>query len=203
MRLLNLVADGIVISLIVGFLRKGNLKALASLKLKFGWVFPVLLIIQLIVFSLQNDLKFLGQASGYIYIIVYIVGLVFLFMNRHHKGFFLIWIGVLLNFIVITLNGGRMPVSIESASVLDPSFIDAIKNELYAKHSALTAETKLGFLGDIIPLSNPYPRTQVISIGDVVMNIGIFLFIQHLMTDHLKSNPSESSSLSLEGGDLK
>jgi hypothetical protein len=56
-----------------------------------------------------------------------------------------------------------------------------LKEGLYAKHQILTESSNLGFLGDIIPLTHPYPREQVISIGDVIMNIGIFIFIHRLM----------------------
>jgi hypothetical protein len=179
-----MVFDGIIISFIVGFLRKGNLRALAQLKLRWGWIFPLLLIVELAVFFLQNDNKFLGQISGYIYIVIYLLGLLFLFLNRKSPGFMLILIGVFLNFIVMVLNGGRMPVSVKAASVLDPGYIQALKESLYAKHTMLTSSTHLGFLGDIIPITKPYPRTQIISIGDIVMNIGIFLFIQYLMVRH-------------------
>jgi Family of unknown function (DUF5317) len=189
-----MVYDGIILSFIVGFLRKGNLKAMARLKLKWGWVFPLLLIIQFLIFAFQNDIEMLGQASGYIYIVVYILGMLFLFMNRHHKGFTLILIGVFLNFLVMAVNGGRMPVSLEAAAVLDPGYLEALKEGLYAKHTILTESTKLGFLGDIIPLTDPYPRTQIISIGDVIMNIGIFFFIQHLMLDHIKENETEGTA---------
>ncbi|MCH6268575.1 DUF5317 domain-containing protein [Neobacillus citreus] len=176
-----MVYDGILLALVVGFIRKGNLRGLAQLKLKWGWIFPLLLIVQIITFVYQNDIKLLGKVSESIYMAVYIIGLLFLYLNRHHKGFVIIFIGVFLNFLVMVVNGGRMPVSEEAAAVLDPMYIQALKDGLYAKHVLLTDSTILGFLGDIIPLGPPYPRTQVISIGDVVMNIGAFLFIQYLM----------------------
>ncbi|WP_042462823.1 DUF5317 domain-containing protein [Neobacillus dielmonensis] len=176
-----MVFDGIVISFIVGFLRKGNLWGLAQLNLKWGWIFPLLLAIELAVFSFQNDNKFLGDISGSIYMLVYVLGLLFLFMNRHNRGFWFIFTGVLLNFLAMAVNGGRMPVSEQAAAVLDPGYIEALKDSLYAKHALLTSSTHLGFLGDVIPITDPYPRTQIISIGDIVMNIGIFFFIQSLM----------------------
>ncbi|MEH7494833.1 DUF5317 domain-containing protein, partial [Neobacillus niacini] len=196
-----MVFDGILISFIVGILRKGNLRAFSQLNLKWGWVFPLLLVVQLAVFMLQNDSEFLGQLSGSIYIIVYIIGLVFLFLNRKNPGFILIFIGVFLNFIVMVLNGGRMPVSVEAAAVLDPGYIQALKESLYAKHAMLTSTTHLGFLGDVIPISDPYPRTQIISIGDIIMNIGIFFFIQYLMVKHPLEKRGNASSLSLKGGE--
>jgi hypothetical protein len=193
-----MVFDGIIISLIVGFLRKGNLRAFGHLKLKWGWVFPILLLIQVIVFIYQNDIKFIGQASEFIYMTVYIIGLIFLFFNREYKGFTLIWIGVFLNFLVMIVNGGRMPVSMEAAAVLDPFYLDVMKEQLYAKHILLNESTRLGFLGDIIPLTNPYPKTQIISIGDVLMNIGIFIFIQYLMLHHPQVKVSQDTSLGIK-----
>jgi len=196
-----MVFDGILISFIVGLLRKGNLRAFSQLNLKWGWVFPLLLVVQLAVFTFQNDSEFLGQLSGSIYIVVYIIGLIFLFLNRRNPGFILIFIGVFLNFIVMVLNGGRMPVSVEAAAVLDPGYIQALKESLYAKHSMLTSTTHLGFLGDVIPISDPYPRTQIISIGDIIMNIGIFFFIQYLMVKHPLAKRGNAASLSLKGGE--
>lgn len=198
-----MVFDGIIISFIVGFLRKGNLRALAQLKLKWGWIFPLLLVVELAVFMLQNDSKFLGQISGYIYIIVYVIGLLFLFMNRKNPGFILIFIGVFLNFLVMVLNGGRMPVSVEAAAVLDPGYIEALKESLYAKHMMLTSSSHLGFLGDVIPISDPYPRTQIISIGDIIMNIGIFFFIQYLMVHHPMAKKMDALPISLKGGEKR
>jgi hypothetical protein len=195
-----MVFDGIIISFIVGFLRKGNLRALAQLKLKWGWIFPLLLVVELTVFSLQNNSKFLGNISGYIYILVYVLGLLFLFMNRKNSGFSFILIGVFLNFLVMVLNGGRMPVSLSAASILDPGYLDVLKEELYAKHTTLTDSTRLGFLGDVIPITNPYPRTQIISIGDIIMNIGAFLFIQYLMIKH---PAAKRQTPSMEGGEIK
>jgi Family of unknown function (DUF5317) len=196
-----MVFDGILISFIVGVLRKGNLRAFSQLNLKWGWVFPLLLVVQLAVFSFQNDSEFLGQLSGSIYVVVYIVGLIFLFLNRKNPGFILISIGVFLNFIVMVLNGGRMPVSVEASAVLDPGYIQALKESLYAKHTMLTSTTHLGFLGDVIPISDPYPRTQIISIGDIIMNIGIFFFIQYLMVKHPLAKRGNVAPLSMKGGE--
>ncbi|NWQ41905.1 DUF5317 domain-containing protein [Bacillus sp. EB106-08-02-XG196] len=196
-----MVFDGIIISFIVGLFRKGNLRAFSQLNLKWGWVFPLLLIVQLTVFTLQNNSEFLGQLSGSIYILVYMIGLLFLFLNRKNPGFILIFIGVFLNFLVMVVNGGRMPVSVESAAVLDPGYIEALKESLYAKHTMLTSTTHLGFLGDVIPISDPYPRTQIISIGDIIMNIGIFFFIQYIMVRHPLAKKSDLSPLSMKGGE--
>ncbi|MGR3765916.1 DUF5317 domain-containing protein [Rossellomorea sp. NS-SX7] len=176
-----MVFDGILIAIIIGFIRGGSLKRFADLTFKQGWVFPLLLVFQITVFYFQNKIEWVGQISNLSFMAVYVVGLYFLWANRQHPQFITIFIGVLLNFIVMAVNGGRMPVSLEAASVIDPYYLEATKNALYAKHTLVTESTNLAFLGDIIPLSAPYPREQAISIGDVVMNIGVYLFIQSVM----------------------
>lgn len=176
-----MVYDGIIISIILGFFRGGSLRSFADLRLKFGWMFPILLGLEFFVFVTQNRVAWVASISTYLFITVYVIGLLFLWLNRHQSGFWIIWIGVFLNFVVMIANGGRMPVSLDAAAVLDPEFAAYLKDGLYAKHQILTEASRFGFLGDIIPLTHPYPREQVISIGDVIMNIGIFIFIQWLM----------------------
>ncbi|MED3718462.1 DUF5317 domain-containing protein [Geobacillus thermodenitrificans] len=189
-----MVYDGIVLSLLIGWFRGGSLKGLAHMKLRGGWLFPLLLALQFVIFFLQEKVAWIAKMSNVIFLLVYITGLVFLWLNRHQPGLPVIFAGVLLNFIVMAANGGRMPVSVEAAQFLGREYIEALKAGLYAKHQAITSDTLLPFLGDIIPLSPPYPRQQVISIGDVVMNVGAFLFIQHLMLSsprHGKGNAGE------------
>jgi uncharacterized protein YebE (UPF0316 family) len=194
----SMVFDGMIISVILGLLRGGSFRSFSELRLNYGWIFPALLAVQLIVFITQNNFSWMAAISPYIFIAVYVVGLCFLWMNRDQKGIMLIWIGVLLNFIVMIANGGRMPVSLDAAAILDPAFTTFLKEGLYAKHQILTDASVFGFLGDIIPLSHPYPREQVISIGDVIINIGIFMFIQDLMLQHKGKKTSEPKL----GGDL-
>ncbi|TLS38456.1 DUF5317 domain-containing protein [Pseudalkalibacillus caeni] len=182
-----MVFDGILLSVVIGFLRKGSLKGFAALQFKWGVVFPILLLLEIFIFYFQTKFNWLGNSSGIIFIGIYIVGLFFLWVNRKvSPGIWLLFIGVLLNFIVMAANGGRMPVSLEAANVLDPSYAEAIKTSLYGKHTVLTNTTYFGFLGDVIPITDPYPKDQVISIGDIFMNIGVFIFIQQVMVPKKK-----------------
>jgi len=181
-----MVYDGIVIGLIVGFIRAGwrsGLGALSQIQVKGGLIFPLLLGIQFILYLLHGKITFIEQYNGYMFMLVYAVGLYILWLNRMEKGFWWILAGVGLNFIVMLLNGGKMPVSLEAVSVLGS--VDMLENgAIVSKHMALTDSTILPFLGDIIPLTSPYPRSLVISIGDVVMNLGIFIYLQSVMLAH-------------------
>lgn len=190
-----MVFDGILIAIIIGFIRGGSFKRFADIQFKLGWIFPLLLVLQLAIFYFQNKVAWVGEISNLSFMFIYTVGLAFLLVNRHHPHFITIFIGVLLNFIVMAINGGRMPVSMDAAAVIDPQYLEATKNALYAKHTLVTESTKFAYLGDIIPLSAPYPREQAISIGDVVMNIGVFLFIQSVMVNKKDKLVASKTSL--------
>jgi hypothetical protein len=184
--------DGVIFGLIVGFLRRGSLKGFASLNLKFGWMFPLLLLVQFAVYALQSHIAWVAAASSYTFMFVYFIGFIFLWVNRNESAFLIVLVGAFLNFLVMLANGGRMPVSLEAAqAALDPYYVDILRNgTLYGKHMMMTAHTHLAFLGDIIPLTKPYYKQQVISIGDVVESIGIFLYIQKVMLSGRKNAPA-------------
>ncbi|QGQ93972.1 hypothetical protein EHS13_03145 [Paenibacillus psychroresistens] len=184
--------DGILIAIITGLFRKGNFNGFAELRLRGGWIFPILLILQILIFIFQSKSAWVASVSDYFFLGVYVIGLYFLWINRQQPGFYYILVGVFLNFLVMALNGGRMPVSLEASSVLDPSYLEALQSGVYAKHQLLNDATWLGFLGDIIPLSNPYPRDKVISVGDVIMNIGGFVFVLQLMLSRKKAQAETS-----------
>ncbi|MFC4779461.1 DUF5317 domain-containing protein [Paenibacillus sp. GCM10023252] len=180
-----MVYDGILIGLIFGFVRYGfmnGLHALANLRIRGGLIFPVLLAAQFLVFYLQENSSFFLQFNGWMFILIYVAGLTVLWLNRREDGFWFIFLGVFLNFLVMLVNGGKMPVSVEAASVLDPVYLQMLQEgTVVSKHILLDHTTRLGFLGDIIPLSPPYPRTQAISIGDIIMNVGIFMYLKSIM----------------------
>ncbi|OXM13878.1 DUF5317 domain-containing protein [Paenibacillus herberti] len=192
-----MVYDGILLGLIVGFIRAGwknGLIALSNIQIRYGWVFPVLLLVQFGLFFLQEKFTFFAQFNGYFYIVIYVTGISLLWLNRHQQGLGIILVGVLLNFAVMLANGGRMPVALEAAAVLDPIYTEMLKSgDAVTKHFLMNESTRLSFLGDIIPLGPPYPRSQAISIGDVVINVGVFLYLFQLLS---KPKKDESAALS-------
>ncbi|TJY43575.1 hypothetical protein E5161_06795 [Cohnella pontilimi] len=183
-----MVYDGIVIGLIIGLIRAGwrhGFAALSQIRIRGGWIFPALLLVQFGVFYLTDKNEWIADYSGYMFLVVYAAGLYVLWLNREEKGFWWIFAGVALNFIVMAANGGKMPVSLEAASVLDPVYGQMLRDgSVVSKHALLTDSTIVPFLGDIIPLTSPYPRSQVISIGDVIMNVGIFIYLNNIMIAH-------------------
>lgn len=180
-----MVYDGIILGLIVGLMRGGflqGLSGLARMKLRAGWIFPILLLAQMIVYIGQAKIDWLEQVSGIIFVVIYIAGQVFLWINRNQKGFKILLAGVFMNFVVIMANGGRMPVSKEMVEISSPESVAMlVEGTSNTKHTLMTEVTRFPLFGDVIPITWPYPIPQVISVGDIVMNVGIFLFLVHLL----------------------
>lgn len=94
--------------------------------------------------------------------------------NRHLPGVLLVAAGLLLNAVVMAANGA-MPV--------DPGAMRALGlGELEVppgKHTLLTPDTHLPWLADILPLP---PLRSIISVGDVVLAIGLLPMTHALLT---------------------
>lgn len=111
----------------------------------------------------------------------------FLFLNREKKfPVILMALGSLSNFIVIASNGFRMPVSPAALAVYPGMTAQAVYakrvNYFIAQNGA-----NLYFLGDIIP-APLHGLGGFLSIGDLVLGLGLLLFIVWVLTWEQKEN---------------
>ncbi|MEZ4861526.1 MAG: DUF5317 domain-containing protein [Caldilineaceae bacterium] len=93
-------------------------------------------------------------------------------------------VGLGLNLLVITLNGGLMPISPVTVKRLVPTY--SIRNERLGKRLGITkdrllpeSKTKLAFLADRWVLPKWIPLREAFSIGDFLIAIGIFYLLWH------------------------
>lgn len=170
MLLLALLAAWILASLLGG--RLSNLKRLDFRGIK---MVPVLLAfnIALLVITSWWALPRESLLGASLHIGSYIGLLWLCIINIRLPGMFLLAIGILLNAVVISLNGGAMPVD---PSLLPVSKQDALLGQ-FATHTVITAKTNASVLGDWIYLRIPYLGNYLISIGDIVMDMGAFILV--------------------------
>ena len=98
----------------------------------------------------------------------------FLFGNRRVVGAPLVACGLLLNVVVVVVNGA-MPVSVSAAKDAGLTRADLGLRDDALREPANTS-TYVGFLGDVVPLALPL-RAQVISPGDVLVAAGVGLLL--------------------------
>ena len=82
-------------------------------------------------------------------------------------------VGVGLNVLVVGANGGYMPQS-EAAHIATRGTSQTSSEASVLRNVVpLTAETRLGTLGDVIPEPAWLPKNNVISIGDLLLGLGL------------------------------
>lgn len=185
-----MLLEAILLSLLVGLIRRGSIKRLGQLDLRHTWlIFTPAALMGLMFIPAIGKADTLASVIHYA---AYLVVLVVIFANRHLPGMALIGLGAALNFAAITANGGRMPVSIDAARIghMEKQLRDSMARQ--SRHSLVDENTRLRFLSDVIPLprlpiGGKSKTAQVIgnlfggvmSVGDGILAIGLFLLIQH------------------------
>ena len=178
-----MIIEGLGTSLVVGKLRGGKFSYLKDAEIhKWYLIVSAFLIEFIAVFLSSKGYQFISNNILGIHFISYSLLLIGTYFNASKISFKLVMVGVFLNFIVIILNGGQMPVSqdamINAGLAGD---LEALINGEIVTHTVITSDTVLKFLGDIFILPKPYTRPKVFSIGDVFLAIGIFVYIQEIM----------------------
>ncbi len=170
------------LAIAVALARGGSLTALAGVSIRCWWLLPLALVgrfsplVPFLRSLLPREIVpgFLTVGSLlYELSLLTILGL--LVANRHLPGMPLVILGWLLNFAVVVANGGHMPIAAE----LLPSAASA--SGQWMRLTVLTPSAPLGFLSDVIVLSLPVLEPGAISVGDIFVAAGGFLFFQGVM----------------------
>lgn len=184
-----------IISFIVVKIRKGRLEYLENTVIRAWYLLILAALIQgVLVFFNRFDFTvgnyIFENYFFHLHFLSYILMLVCIILNINKHFMKLFFIGLILNFIVIFANGGQMPVSIEGRKgIKNPSSIELPISDFNIKHKSLDKNTRLVYLADIILIPEPYPFPKVISIGDIFLILGVFVFSQEAMVVKKRRKP--------------
>lgn len=111
--------------------------------------------------------------------------LLFIWLNRKQPGFWLLGAGLLLNFLVIVLNGGLMPISPETVRKIYPNVPETAwsvgKRLGNGKDIVLpVSATRMWFLSDRFLLPDWIHYPVAFSAGDVLIALGAFWLLWSL-----------------------
>ena len=157
----------LLLGLVAGYATGGRLTHLQTLRMRYAWLVPLALAIQVIAFSSLRDI--LGEQL-IIVVHLFSYGLLLLFVVRNYRlpGLALAGLGTGLNALVIALNGGYMPASrhaLVAAGIL-------YGGESSNNSTIIDSGTRLGFLGDVFGVPHGVPFANVFSVGDVILALG-------------------------------
>jgi hypothetical protein len=176
----------VVIGIAVGYMLGGRLSRLVFLRLRGVWLVLVALGIQLLIFPLFTPNPIIPFGTAILHGVSYGLVLLWLLLNVHTRPLIAVGGGALLNIAVVALNAGYMPASsaaFERAGLLSVAKILA-RGETYGNLVGMSATTRLNVLGDRIGLPRGVPFATVMSVGDVLIMVGLaWLLAKGMKTD--------------------
>lgn len=127
----------------------------------------------------------------------YIVLIGFVALNLRRIGVSIIGIGLLMNFIVISANGGLMPVTPDALArgnfpddVTVGEWVPGSKDVLLERE-----DVRLWALGDRYVLDSG-PATLAYSVGDVFIFVGLFVFVAEMLLPRISRKQTGRSTSS-------
>lgn len=161
---MSLVVAVLLCVVVLGAATGGSLTRLGELALRSSGLAVAALVVQLVGVVAGGPLHTIGLvvSSG--------LALAFVLRNRVLTGAGLLAAGLLLNVVVIVANGA-MPVSLHAAERAGTPVEDLLAGT-DPRHELAGAQTRLAWLGDVIPVRMPL-RPEVVSPGDVLVAAGL------------------------------
>jgi hypothetical protein len=184
-----------VLSLAVAWIRGASPARLASIQLRW-LVLPVLTFAaQAIAFG-----RFGPAITPYATLLQIATNgalLAFLIANLRYRALTLVILGTALNLAVNGANGGYMPV--RPADVARAGFPQVAARLLqdghFEKSAVLDERTRLPWLADVIYLPLPKGPGRMLSIGDLFVAAGVFLFVQEALIGQRRAGPPAAGAL--------
>lgn len=178
---------GVLIGLVLGFLTGGRPAGLATLQIRYGWLMIAGLVVQIVLFS-PFGAERVGDLGPPIYVGSTLVVAGAILANLRIAGMALVGLGAISNLAAIIANGGYMPADPGAMAALGVSAPTTYSN------SAVVQDPALWPLTDIFAMPVWMPWSNVFSIGDVIIVVGVAILIAVAMR-----RPVEPEALTAAG----
>ena len=158
MFLLPSIALGLIFAALLG----GRLERLLEVHFAAAWSVFLALAIQIVLFTAISPVP--PAVAAALHIGSHGLLLVFAIANRRFVALAPVMLGMLLNGVVIAVNGGSMPVTRTAARAagLMPSDYESV-----SEHAR-----SLRFLGDVFAIPSSLPLSNTFSVGDLLIRAG-------------------------------
>jgi hypothetical protein len=175
----------IPLGFLLGLLLLGRPSGLATVRIAWAPLIVLGLLVQVVLFT-DPVPGVVGELGAPIYVASNLVVLAAILVNVRIPGMSVVALGAGCNQLAIIANGGYMPASAAALAAQGRVPLDGYSN------SALLADPAFPFLTDIIALPTWLPFTNIISVGDVLIGLGIALTIALAMR---RGRPTDSPAV--------
>jgi hypothetical protein len=163
------IAGGIAIAIAIVLVTRGSLRQLLRLRIQSIWMVVLALAIQIALEFVDFPKDRIDDLGFGLLMASYALLLAFCFVNVRVPAMPIVALGIALNALVIGLNQG-MPTRDREVTTASGRTVEK-PIERSVKHRPESGDDLLPFLGDKIVI--PEPIDEVISVGDIVLAIGI------------------------------
>jgi hypothetical protein len=168
-----LLLVALLVSLVTVALARGRLLALTELRFRRPGLAVGALLAQIVIISiLPGGHRALHQA---VHLGTYALLGWFVWCNRRIPGLLVIGLGGALNAIAIAANDGVMPAT---RSALETAGIQQHAGDF--ANSTAVAHPHLQFLGDVFAIPASWPASNVFSVGDILIAVGVLIAVHRI-----------------------
>jgi MFS family permease len=178
----------LAVGLVVAWALGANLLRISAVQFRAAWLVFLALGLQIVIFTpLASHLP--KPTHTPIHVLTYVLLVAFLVANLRIPGFWMAGIGMLANLAVIVANNGLMPVSL-AAWKATGSPASAIASGAWNNNVLAGPHTRLGLLGDIFAFPPVVPFASAVSVGDVLIVLGMVAFVYRSCTPRTGNSSS-------------
>jgi hypothetical protein len=191
-----ILAYAIIALIVIALILRRDLSTIGKISFRGGWKL-VAIVLGLYVLQAVMVVYVQGQSNAQMLILnISQMALLFLvLLNYHLPGAKIFILGLALNIMVMVVNGGWMPVTLETYYFVHPDRTIEIGSKPSSSKNIILPreETNLWVLSDIIRVTLPW-RPWALSVGDVLLVVGVAQFIfQTTLTKEALIKPKRGS----------
>lgn len=180
--------EAVLLGLVAGWLRGGRTLNIGNLEFK-GWVLIVIGFLIQMLPMLLGRMSWMAHNGPVVAFSTLVVVFFIVVLNFDKRGFWLVAVGAVLNIVTMAFHGLKMPIylaGLRNAGRVE--LLDSVTNNAVLNYVGIETFTQWSdYLGKVIVLPSAYPLAQVITVGDALMSIGLFLFVMGQMTSSVYS----------------
>lgn len=184
-----MIIEAIILGIIIGLIRGGTFSRLGYINFRGSVFFLISLICYLMIVVMHiGNFEYNTNYYSIILLITYIFILIGLLVNIKMKHIIIIVIGCIMNLIVFITNNLSFPINSEKVNLLFKSEYHQLLINNNIRFYIPVEGSKLKYLANIIAINRPYLSPLILSVGDLIIALGIIILIQSTMTDkYIKS----------------
>lgn len=167
----------LIVGILIGGFQSGRLSNLTDMNIR-GWYLILVSIVLSMLPVFLNGMEAIATTQVQLMFASMVVMVLVVVLNLDKKGVWLILLGGLFNIALMLMNGMKMPVMMET---LDSAGLTALYQGItdgsIVNYVASDAEGIMRIFTKFIPIPKPYPLPKILSIGDIMMSIGLLMMI--------------------------